>query len=161
MFRDWVKADGSTRFTPDANRYVLYVSLACPWAHRTLITRRLKGLEDVVDCFVVHPLLRPGGWRFAKAEGKPEFDDNDPCASIDTLNGCQRMAERTLCGLDVLLLAGSSQPVAVCDVSVREGRPGLSRQHHGARAVGQERGNHREQRVLRGASPVASRVWLG
>ena len=72
---------------------MLYVSLACPWAHRTLITRRLKGLEDVVDCFVVHPLLRPGGWRFAKAEGKPEFDDNDPCASIDTLNGCQRMAE--------------------------------------------------------------------
>jgi len=93
VFRDWVKADGSTRFTPDANRYVLYVSLACPWAHRTLITRRLKGLEDVIDCFVVHPLLRPGGWRFAKAEGKPEFDDNDPCASIDTLNGCQRMAE--------------------------------------------------------------------
>ena len=118
MFRDWVKADGSTRFTPDANRYVLYVSLACPWAHRTLITRRLKGLEDVIDCFVVHPLLRPGGWRFAKAEGKPEFDDNDPCASIDTLNGCQRMAERTLGGLDVLLLVGSSQPVAVWDVSV-------------------------------------------
>ena len=42
-FRNWVKADGSTAFQPEAGRYRLYVSLACPWAHRTLVYRSLKG----------------------------------------------------------------------------------------------------------------------
>jgi len=62
-FRNWVKADGSTPFTPEAGRYRLYVSLACPWAHRTLIMRKLKGLESFVDEIVtVEPLMLENGW---------------------------------------------------------------------------------------------------
>lgn len=68
-FRDWVQADGSTRFTPDAGRYHLYVSLACPWAHRTLIYRKLKGLEDAISLSVVEPLMAADGWSFGDAPG--------------------------------------------------------------------------------------------
>ncbi len=52
-FRDRIKPGG--RFPPEAGRYHLYVSLACPWAHRTLIFRKLKGLEDLIGVSVVHP----------------------------------------------------------------------------------------------------------
>ncbi len=57
-------ADGSTAFAPAAGRYHLYVSLACPWAHRTLIVRKLKGLEDVISVNVVHYHLTGTGWHF-------------------------------------------------------------------------------------------------
>jgi len=63
-FRDAVRADGSTPFTPEAGRYHLYVSLACPWAHRTLIARKLKGLEDAITVSVVHPYMGENGWTF-------------------------------------------------------------------------------------------------
>ena len=63
-FRAWVREDGSTEFRPAAGRYHLYVSYACPWAHRTLITRRLKGLEDAISVDVVHHLLGADGWTF-------------------------------------------------------------------------------------------------
>ncbi len=68
-FRDWIKADGSTPFRPEAGRYHLYVSLACPWAHRTLIMRKLKGLEDAVSLSVVAPLMGEFGWAFADVPG--------------------------------------------------------------------------------------------
>lgn len=68
-FRDRVDADGSTRFVPEAGRYHLYVSLACPWAHRTLIMRKLKGLEDIIDVSVVHWYMREQGWTFRKEDG--------------------------------------------------------------------------------------------
>jgi putative glutathione S-transferase len=61
-FRDWIRADGSTRYTPEAGRYHLYVSLACPWAHRTLIYRKLKGLEHAISVSVVDPLMASEGW---------------------------------------------------------------------------------------------------
>lgn len=61
-FRNWVKADGSSDYAPLAGRYTLYVSLACPWAHRTLIIRALKGLEKVIDVVVVEPLMLHQGW---------------------------------------------------------------------------------------------------
>jgi putative glutathione S-transferase len=64
-FRDWVRADGSTRFAPERGRYHLYVSFACPWAHRTLIYRKLKRLEDVVSVSVVKPLMAENGWELA------------------------------------------------------------------------------------------------
>jgi glutathionyl-hydroquinone reductase len=53
-FRDFVKADGSTRFQPERGRYRLYISLGCPWASRTFMVVKLKGLEDVVPITVVH-----------------------------------------------------------------------------------------------------------
>jgi len=68
-FRDWVRADGSTRFAPEAGRYHLYVSLACPWAHRTLIFRKLKGLEDAISLSVVDPHMGENGWEFSTREG--------------------------------------------------------------------------------------------
>ncbi len=63
-FHGQIKRDGTTRFLPEADRYHLYVSLACPWAHRTLILRKLKGLEDAISVDVVDPLLDSRGWSF-------------------------------------------------------------------------------------------------
>ncbi len=65
-FRDWVRADGSSPYPAEAGRYHLYVSYACPWAHRTLITRALKGLENVISFDVVDHLLGSEGWTFRK-----------------------------------------------------------------------------------------------
>lgn len=61
-FHGWIGPEG--RFPPEAGRYHLYVSLACPWAHRVLIMRRLKGLEPVISVSVAHPVMGEGGWAF-------------------------------------------------------------------------------------------------
>ncbi|WP_138378945.1 glutathione S-transferase family protein [Luteithermobacter gelatinilyticus] len=66
-FRRQITADGP--HPPESGRYHLYVSLACPWAHRTLIFRRLKGLEQHISLSVVHPLMGEEGWSFADGEG--------------------------------------------------------------------------------------------
>ena len=63
-FRDWVRADGSTDYPAAAQRYHLYVSLACPWAHRALVLRALKGLEDAITVSVVDPYMGSEGWSF-------------------------------------------------------------------------------------------------
>ncbi|MCR9142843.1 MAG: glutathione S-transferase family protein [bacterium] len=68
-FRDWIRADGSSDFAPEAGRYHLYVSYACPWAHRTLILRKLKGLEDAIGVSVVDPYMGEDGWFFSDAPG--------------------------------------------------------------------------------------------
>jgi putative glutathione S-transferase len=74
-FRNWVTADGTAGpsgtagFKAEAGRYHLYVSLACPWAHRTLILRALKGLEDVISVSVVNWLMLEEGWTFAEGPG--------------------------------------------------------------------------------------------
>src|SRR3954454_10359616 len=67
-FRDWVSADGSTPYPAEAGRYHLYVSWACPWAHRTIIGRRLKGLEDAIGMSVVDPIRDERGWAFTGGE---------------------------------------------------------------------------------------------
>ena len=83
-FRNWITPDGSAGptgeggFKAEAGRYHLYVSLACPWAHRTLIFRKLKGLTDLIDISVVHPDMLSDGWTF-------ETDDDG--ATGDTLYG--------------------------------------------------------------------------
>lgn len=61
-FRDWVAADGDARFKAEPGRYHLYVSLACPWACRTLIVRKLKKLEDAISVSVVGPDMLENGW---------------------------------------------------------------------------------------------------
>ena len=69
--------DGEGGFKAEPGRYHLYVSLACPWAHRTLIVRRLKGLEDIISVDVVHWLMAENGWEFRADDG----------ATGDTLHG--------------------------------------------------------------------------
>lgn len=74
-FRNWVTSDGTAGptgqagFRAEGGRYHLYVSLACPWAHRTLIVRALKDLEDLVDVSVVSPVMRENGWTYDQAQG--------------------------------------------------------------------------------------------
>jgi putative glutathione S-transferase len=74
-FRNWVTADGSPGptgeggFKAESGRYHLYVSLACPWAHRTLIMRKLKGLETMIDLSVVHWRMLEHGWTFESGPG--------------------------------------------------------------------------------------------
>ncbi len=75
QFRNWITADGSSGatgeggFRADAGRYHLYVSLACPWAHRTLIFRALKKLEGAIGVSVVNPYMGEHGWTFEQAPG--------------------------------------------------------------------------------------------
>ena len=83
-FRDAVSKDGSTSFKAEKGRYHLYVSYACPWAHRTLVGRALKGLEDVISVNVVDYLMQEKGWKFS-----PEKDDCTP----DTVNGFEYLRE--------------------------------------------------------------------
>ena len=86
QFRNWITADGSagpsgkSGFPAESGRYHLYVSYACPWAHRTLIFRALKGLEDHISVSAVHPDMLDDGW---------VFDDSYPLATIDHLHGKQ------------------------------------------------------------------------
>ena len=68
-FRNWIKADGSTPYTPDAGRYHLYVANACPWAHRAMIFRKLRGLEEAISISIVDTLMFDNGWRFREGEG--------------------------------------------------------------------------------------------
>lgn len=63
-FRNWVTADGSSGFPAAPNRYHLYVSLACPWAHRTIILRKLKKLEAIISMTIVSPDMLENGWFF-------------------------------------------------------------------------------------------------
>ncbi|AMN48315.1 glutathionyl-hydroquinone reductase YqjG [Steroidobacter denitrificans] len=75
QFRHWITPDGSPGpggeggFKAEPGRYHLYVSLACPWAHRALIMRTLKGLEDMISVSIVHWLMREDGWTFAAGPG--------------------------------------------------------------------------------------------
>src|SRR6188474_1447318 len=80
-FRNWVTPDGSAGpsgaggFAAARGRYHLYVSLACPWAHRTAVFRKLKGLEDVISMTEVEPVMGEQGWKFG------------PDADRDAVNG--------------------------------------------------------------------------
>jgi len=88
-FRNWITPDGSPGptgvggFAAEPGRYHLYVSYACPWAHRTLIMRKLKGLEDAISISVTHWLMAENGWTF----------DNGPGVIPDPLHGARTLYE--------------------------------------------------------------------
>jgi len=88
-FRNFVTADGSPGptgqggFAAEADRYHLYISLACPWAHRTLIFRALKQLDNVISLSITEPLYGKTGWEFGTADG----------GTRDTANGKPTLAE--------------------------------------------------------------------
>jgi putative glutathione S-transferase len=88
-FRNWITADGGPGpsgdggFPAEPDRYHLYVSLACPWAHRTLILRKLKGLEALITVSVVSPHMGRDGWTFERREG----------STGDAVNGAARLSE--------------------------------------------------------------------
>ena len=82
-FRGFVSADGSTPYPAIAGRYHLYISLACPWASRTLIVRHLKTLEDVIGVTVVDPVRDERGWAFR----------DGPSYSHDPVNGFKFLGE--------------------------------------------------------------------
>ena len=89
QFRNWVTPDGSPGpsgkggFAAESGRYHLYISLACPWAHRTLIFRKLKALENIISLSVVSPNMLKDGWTFNVSEG----------SSGDTVNGKSKLSE--------------------------------------------------------------------
>lgn len=82
-FRDRVRADGSSGFAAEPGRYHLYVSTACPWSHRVLLARRLKGLTDAISVSVVHWLMGEEGWTFREGPG----------CTPDTVNGAKHLWE--------------------------------------------------------------------
>jgi len=82
-FRDWITADGSSGFPAEADRYHLYVAWACPWAHRTAIMRRLKGLEEAVGLSAVGSFMGEDGWAF----------HDEPGVIPDTVNGAYYLRE--------------------------------------------------------------------
>lgn len=75
QFRNQIAADGD--FPPESGRYHLYVSYACPWAHRALIFRKLKSLEEHIEVSVVHPLMLENGWEFGDAPLNDPLYQND------------------------------------------------------------------------------------
>ena len=89
QFRKWVTADGSPGasgkgdFKAASGRYHLYVALSCPWAHRTIIFRKLKGLENAISMSIVSPDMLKDGWTFNKDEG----------STGDTVNGKSKLSE--------------------------------------------------------------------
>ena len=85
-FRDWVTPDGGSGYPAVAGRYHLYVSLACPWAHRTIIVRRLKQLEKLIGMTVVDPVRDDRGWAFCDGPGH----------TSDPINGFKFLSEAYL-----------------------------------------------------------------
>ncbi|MGP1255173.1 MAG: glutathione S-transferase family protein [Kiloniellales bacterium] len=88
-FRSWITVDGSAGpsgsdgFRAEPGRYHLYVSLACPWAHRTLIFRKLKGLERIVSTSSVHYHMAENGWEFRPTDIANDTADGDPLYDLD------------------------------------------------------------------------------
>jgi putative glutathione S-transferase len=88
-FRDWVSSESQARFPVQGGRYHLYVSLACPWCHRTVIVRGLRGLQDAVAISYAHPFRDERGWAFPGGR----FEDGPGGEYVDRLNGWEYAAE--------------------------------------------------------------------
>src|SRR5438132_2370871 len=101
-FGDWISSNGSTGYPAVADRYHLYISLACPWASRTLIARKLLGLEQIIGLTVVDPVRDVRGWAFrdpnslggTRSVASPDKDDTEVVPpSTDPINGFHFLAE--------------------------------------------------------------------
>jgi putative glutathione S-transferase len=90
-FREWISSDESTPYPATVGRYHLYVSLACPWASRTVIFRKLKGLEDAIGMTIVDPIRDEEGWAFRDPSGKIPLDA--PFESTDPVNGFNYLSQ--------------------------------------------------------------------
>ncbi len=90
-FREWISNDGSTSYPAAAGRYHLYVSLACPWASRTIIFRKLKGLEDAVGMTIVDPIRDEKGWALRNPSNK--WPPDESFESTDPINGFHYLSE--------------------------------------------------------------------
>jgi putative glutathione S-transferase len=90
-FREWLSNDESTAYPAAADRYHLYVSLACPWASRTVIFRKLKGLDEAIGMTIVDPIRDEEGWAFRDPSGK--IPPGAPFESTDSINGFQFLRE--------------------------------------------------------------------
>ena len=127
VFRNWVTADGRPGpsgeggFKAERGRYHLYVSLACPWAHRTLIVRKLKKLDDAITVSVVDPFMGDDGWAFSAPDGSLT-----PGATRDDLNGARYLHE-----------------------IYTKARRDYTGPRHGAGVMGPRDRDHRQQRVVR------------
>jgi putative glutathione S-transferase len=121
QFRNWITADGSAGpsgrggFAAESGRYHLYVSLACPWAHRTLIFRKLKALEDHITISVVHPDMLDKGWTFQQ-----DFEGatGDDLFNVDFAHQLYTRADPTYSGrVTVPILWDKSQNTVVSNES--------------------------------------------
>jgi putative glutathione S-transferase len=83
VFKNWIKADHSTEYQPEKERYHLYVSYACPWAQRTMIIRKIKGLDEVIGLSIVGPEKTQGDWEFTE----------EPETILDSVNQAQFLRE--------------------------------------------------------------------
>ena len=90
-FREWVSTDGSTPYPAATGRYHLYVSLACPWASRTVIFLKLKRLEEAIGITIVDPIRDKNGWAFRDPTGK--IPPGAPFESTDLINGLHFLSE--------------------------------------------------------------------
>lgn len=115
QFRHWITPDGTPGtsgeggFKAESGRYHLYVSYACPWAHRTLIFRKLKGLEQAVTVSVVHPYMGPEGWEFADYPGATP----DQVNSLHSLHQLYTLAQPQYSGIVTVPLLWDKQRQAI------------------------------------------------
>ena len=110
QFRSWVEKGGSSKFPVASGRYHLYVSLACPWAHRTIIVRKLKKLENVIGMTVVDPIRDERGWGFT--------DKKDPINGFEYLGQAYDFSDSSYearVTVPVLWDIKTSQIVSNCD----------------------------------------------
>jgi len=95
IFRNFISKDPNAKFAAEKGRYALYLSPGCPWAHRTLIVRALKGLEDIIDLYRLHKAMGPEGWYYSGEDGSlPE----DPLHGFKTLKQLYLKADPSYTG---------------------------------------------------------------
>ncbi|CCC12754.1 unnamed protein product [Sordaria macrospora k-hell] len=94
-FRSFIAPDANAPFPAEKGRYALYISPTCPWAHRTTIVRVLKGLEDIVDLYELHPSMGPKGWYFS---GEGSSLPADPLYGLKYLPDLYKKADPSFTG---------------------------------------------------------------